>query len=316
MRDRQGSGLLVRHLAANPQDKELVLQLVMPRLVRLACHEQASLVLTRILEEGVKETMLVEMASRCDKSVPKLARDKFGCRILQQIFEVSPREVQRQLAQELSGEVLACSRHMHANFVLQKCVELLPAAYVDFIVEGLEEHAVEAAQHQYSCRVMQRVIEHCSHRRQLQQLLNNLLQAVPLLVRDAYGHNVIRAVLSYGEVEHKRQIIRCCVQMNILEVARNRQSSLVLEKCLDVATGDLEEERRELLALILWGPGPPLLDILLDRFGNYIAQRVIQVSTGHEEQRLQELLEMARPKLRQSTNGKRILQAARRKFGF
>eukprot|EP00439_Symbiodinium_sp_Y106_P058623 s1275_g8.t1 len=163
---------------------------------------------------------------------------------------------------------------------------------------------------------MQRVIEHCSHRRQLQQLLNNLLQAVPLLVRDAYGHNVIRAVLSYGEVEHKRQIIRCCVQMNILEVARNRQSSLVLEKCLDVATGDLEEERRELLALILWGPGPPLLDILLDRFGNYIAQRVIQVSTGHEEQRLQELLEMARPKLRQSTNGKRILQAARRKFGF
>ena len=28
---------------------------------------------------------------------------------------------------------------MHANFVLQKCVELLPAAYVDFIVEGLED---------------------------------------------------------------------------------------------------------------------------------------------------------------------------------
>jgi len=124
--------------------------------------------------------------------------------------------------------------------------------------------------------VLQRLIEHCSHGDQLRRLIEVLMQAVPVLARDTYGHNVIRAVLSYGEVDQKRHIIRCCVQMNVLEMARNRQSSLVLEKCLDVATGELEEERHELLAAILWGPGPPLLEILLDRFGNYIAQRVIQ----------------------------------------
>ncbi|CAL1147592.1 unnamed protein product [Cladocopium goreaui] len=86
------------------------------------------------------------------------------------------------------------------------------------------------------------------------------------------------------------------------------------EKCLDIATGELEEERRALLAELLWGPGPPLLEIMLDRFGNYIAQRVIALSSSQEEERLQELLEKVRHKLRQSTNGKRILQAARRKF--
>ena len=34
------------------------------------------------------------------------------------------------------------------------------------------------------------------------------------------------------------------------------------EKCLDIATGVLEEERRALLAELLWGPGPPLLEIM------------------------------------------------------
>ncbi|CAJ1373727.1 unnamed protein product [Effrenium voratum] len=141
------------------------------------------------------------------------------------------------------------------------------------------------------------------------------MQQVPRLVKDTYGHNVIRAVLSYGEVEHQRAIIRHVIS-NVLESARNRQSSLVLEKCLDIATGELVEERMLLMAELLWGEGPPLLEIMLDRFGNYIAQRVIQMSWGAEEQRLQEILESVKPRLRQSTNGKRILQAARRKFGM
>jgi len=309
MRDQQGSRLLVQHLSA--QSKEALLNAALPRLVRLSCHEHASAVLLELLEGG-DERLGVELAKQCQNAVLKLARDKFGCRILQRVLEVSNREVQRQLAIEIEGEVFACSRHMHANFVLQKCVQLLPASGVGFIVQGIEAHAVEAAQHQYSCRVLQRLIEHCTHEK-LRTLLDNLLKEVPRLVKDTYGHNVIRAVLSYGEPDDQRVIIRY-VRGHILQSARNRQSSLVLEKCLDIATGELEEERRALLAELLWGDGPPLLGILLDRFGNYIAQRVIHLSSGPEEVRLQELLDKVRHKLRQSTNGKRILQAARRKF--
>lgn len=309
MRDQQGSRLLVQHLSA--QSKEALLNAALPRLVRLSCHEHASAVLLELLEGG-DERLGVELAKQCQNAVLKLARDKFGCRILQRVLEVSNREVQRQLAIEIEGEVFACSRHMHANFVLQKCVQLLPASGVGFIVQGIEAHAVEAAQHQYSCRVLQRLIEHCTHEK-LRILLDNLLKEVPRLVKDTYGHNVIRAVLSYGEPDDQRVIIRY-VRGHILQSARNRQSSLVLEKCLDIATGELEEERRALLAELLWGDGPPLLGILLDRFGNYIAQRVIHLSSGPEEVRLQELLDKVRHKLRQSTNGKRILQAARRKF--
>jgi len=309
MRDPQGSRLLVQHLSARP--KEALLSAAFSKFVRLACHEHASAVLLELLE-GADEQLGIGVTKLCRNAVLKLARDKFGCRVLQRVLEVAQRDVQKELALELEGEVFSCSRHMHANFVLQKCVQLLPANGVGFIIQGMEAHAVEAAQHQYSCRVLQRLIEHCRHET-LKKLLENLLKEVPRLVKDTYGHNVMRAVLSYGETEDQREIIQY-IRGHILQSARNRQSSLVLEKCLDIATGELEEERRALLAELLWGPGPPLLEIMLDRFGNYIAQRVIHLSGGAEEQRLQELLDKVRHKLRQSTNGKRILQAARRKF--
>eukprot|EP00435_Cladocopium_sp_Y103_P005900 s857_g1.t3 len=309
MRDPQGSRLLVQHLSVKP--KEALLGAVLQKFVRLACHEHASAVLLELME-GADEQLGNTFSKVCRDAVLKLARDKFGCRVLQRVLEVAPRNVQKDLAFELEGEVFSCSRHMHANFVLQKCVQLLPANGVDFIIKGMEAHSVEAAQHQYSCRVLQRLIEHCRHQK-LRKLLENLLNEVPRLVKDTYGHNVIRAVLSYGEPDDQRRIIQY-VRGHILQSARNRQSSLVLEKCLDIATGELEEERRALLAELLWGPGPPLLEIMLDRFGNYIAQRVIALSSRQEEERLQELLEKVRHKLRQSTNGKRILQAARRKF--
>lgn len=309
MRDPQGSRLLVQHLSAQP--KEALLRAAFSKFVRLACHEHASAVLLELLE-GADEQLGIEVTKLCRNAVLKLARDKFGCRVLQRVLQVAERDVQKELALELEGEVFSCSRHMHANFVLQKCVQLLPANGVGFIIQGMEAHAVEAAQHQYSCRVLQRLIEHCRHET-LKKLLENLLKEVPRLVKDTYGHNVMRAVLSYGETEDQREIIQH-IRGHILQSARNRQSSLVLEKCLDIATGELEEERRALLAELLWGPGPPLLEIMLDRFGNYIAQRVIHLSGGAEEERLQELLDKVRHKLRQSTNGKRILQAARRKF--
>lgn len=57
------------------------------------------------------------------------------------------------------------------------------------------------------------------------------------------------------------------------------------------------------------------MQIMLDRFGNYIAQRLIGISSSEAElQRLQELLKLAGSKLEKSPNGKHILAALQKKF--
>eukprot|EP00435_Cladocopium_sp_Y103_P038349 s1539_g10.t1 len=224
---------------------------------------------------------------------------------------------------ELKGKILVCSQHLHGNFVLQKCVELLPGS-LSFIIKELKNHVLEAALHVYSCRVLQRLIEHCKHERpDMLGLFDILLRPDTLqkLVLDPYGNNVVRAVLACGNKQHVQKIVKVflCGEAELMVYARNRHGSLVLERCLESLNcdhKDLLTERNALMSAILGTEDASLFSqIALDRFGNYIVQRTIEICEGPEQQRVQELLNGLGHKLRRSVNGRHILQAARKKFG-
>merc|ERR1712187_976650 len=50
----------------------------------------------------------------------------------------------------------------HGNHVLSKLVEVMPSATLGPIIEQLHGTAVQVAKHRYGCRVLERLIEHCS----------------------------------------------------------------------------------------------------------------------------------------------------------
>mmetsp|Transcript_52771 Transcript_52771/g.98826 ORF Transcript_52771/g.98826 Transcript_52771/m.98826 type:complete len:430 (+) Transcript_52771:103-1392(+) len=307
---------------------ELVTALL-PDLPSLACDPHATQVVHHLItcDDEAYSELSRKMVRRLRGSLLKLTKDKHGCWVVQQALQCVPTELHALLSMELRGKVLACSQHLHGNFVLQKCVELLNHGHVAFIVDELKHHAVEAALHIYSCRVLQRIIEHCPHDGDsMTELLNTLLNKDTLhrLVMDPYGNNVLRAVLARGRPRHLKQIARVFTsdECNVLVYARNRHSSLVMERCLETMGGELrhelKEERDALMAALLGSDdvaNPPFTQMALDRFGNYIAQRAMEECQGDEQQRVLHLLGMLGPKLRRAVNGRHILQAARRKFG-
>ena len=61
------------------------------------------------------------------------------------------------------------------------------------------------AVHVYGCRVLQRLIEHCSREPQLIELVDSLLgntDNVEKLLKDLFGSNVLRALLVHGTTSH------------------------------------------------------------------------------------------------------------------
>ena len=62
---------------------------------------------------------------------------------MQQVLQYVPSELQEIIQAELRGRILLCSQHLHGNFVLQKCVELLPGT-ISFILRELKNHVLEA----------------------------------------------------------------------------------------------------------------------------------------------------------------------------
>lgn len=264
----------------------------------------------------------IALAQSLHGMIGKLARDKHGCWVVQSAIENVPAALQATLVQELKSKVVACSQNMHGNFVLQKCIELLPAAAITFMIEELESCAVEMAMHMYACRVLQRLIEHCHPEQHLSRLIQNLLSSTSQLINDSYGNNVVRAILIYGSLEHKQCILEAVIN-NVEEFSTQKNSSLVLEKCLEISTVGLNSKelkplRDDLMDSILGQDGdrrPPFERIMLDRFGNYIVQNVITFArTPSEFSRLQRLLEANKGKLRRSAHGKHILAVAKRRF--
>jgi len=250
--------------------------------------------------------------------------------VIQKALEVPDSDLRMTLAGGLKGHILEASEHMHANFVLQKCIDVLPQSALDFIVEELEEDAVHASSHMYACRAVQRLLQRCSPN-QLQVLISGIMQNIVRLAYDNFGNNVLRHLLDQGGVAEKRRIITA-MSSNVVDFARNKASSLVLEKCLLVASfGEhaalLEKERAALIRAILGPIGggkgsgaegsnlTTLRAIMLDKFGNYIVQRAMESCRGSERQAMKKQLLAAESELRMSSIGRHILASMRRQYG-
>ena len=65
---------------------------------------------------------------------------------------------------------------------------------------------LQLAMHPYGCRVIQRILEHCTAE-QATGILDELHQQTDHLVHDQYGNYVVQHVLEHGQPEDKSKII-------------------------------------------------------------------------------------------------------------
>merc|ERR1712194_50501 len=106
----------------------------------------------------------------------------------------------------------------------------------------------------YGCRVIQRLCENCTAT-QLQELIAKVLEKADKLSRDKHGNYVVQCILKHGKKEDVQEIIKI-IQTDLVDFAKNKVSSNVVEKCFEVLTeGDhaelLTKEREQLFAAFL-----------------------------------------------------------------
>jgi len=131
-------------------------------------------------------------------------------------------------------------------------------------------------------------------------------------------------MLEHGRREDKAKIITI-IANNISEFSKHKCSSNVCEKCFEIAAigehaAQLEQEKTALYSAILGPPGDsptnwPLGQMLDDKFGNYIVQRMIEYGKGAERALLEQKLRLVEPMLRNAANGKHISKAISEHFG-
>lgn len=224
--------------------------------------------------------------------------------------------------------LIRCVHDSNGNHVIQKCIEVVSkasreaptpdvaeylAGRIQFIISTFQGKVKELSSHPYGCRVVQRILEHCSNT-QKAVILEELRQCCTELVQDCYGNYVIQFVMQHGWEADRAVLIRE-VQNNLLEFSQHKFASNVVEKCLQYAS---KKDRDEMIWTIinvtfdLKNPvdakGHCVLESMVrDPYANYVVQKVIDVSDDRQRAAIMRYVKENITQLRRYTYGKHII---------
>ncbi|XP_034555345.1 pumilio homolog 2 isoform X5 [Notolabrus celidotus] len=329
--DQHGSRFIQQKLErATPAERQMVFGEILQAAYQLMTDVFGNYVIQKFFEFGSADQKLA-LATRIRGHVLPLALQMYGCRVIQKALESisSDQQVISDIVRELDGHVLKCVKDQNGNHVVQKCIECVQPQALQFIIDAFQGQVFVLSTHPYGCRVIQRILEHCTQEQTLPILeelhqhseqLGQKYQGVSLemtpktcytvsrdaLFKDQYGNYVIQHVLEHGRPEDKSKIV-AEVRGKVLVLSQHKFASNVVEKCV------IHSSRAERALLIdevccqKDGPHSALYTMMKDQYANYVVQRMIDMAEPAQRKIIMHKIRPHIATLRKYTYGKHIL---------
>lgn len=235
----------------------------------------------------------------------RLAFDPKGCREVQRLLAEASQEFATALALELKGHVREAVESPHANHVVQRIVECLPATVCSFVPEELVGFGEAVARHRYGCRVLCRLAEadhHAERSAASAALLQEVILSTENLCRNEFGKHVLNSILEHSTDEHRSQVV-LAICPKLLSHATHRAASYVVERTLEHA----RRADQEMLVEMLLSAPEGLVTLAKSQAGCHVIRGMMKY-TRWCRPRIEELLWEAAPQLGNAKYGKLLLQ--------
>jgi pumilio RNA-binding family len=184
---------------------------------------------------------------------------------------------------------------------------------IQFIVDDVLGHAAALSTHSYGCRVIQRILEHCSPV-QIRPIISEIIFKCRDLVKDQFGNYVVQHVISHGEPDQQR-VVMDAVFPEIGRWSQHKYASNVVEACLDHAS---KAEIARTIDFILQcdesGSSCPLLPMMKHMYGNYVVQKLLDKADPRDRQRIVCIVRHNADYLKRFTFGKHVLSRLEREL--
>lgn len=216
----------------------------------------------------------------------RLSQDAEGCRQVQQSLDSASTEDERcAIAQEFRGHIAKAVRCPYANFVLQKCIAMVPPQHFAFTFDELVSKGPrgvsEVARHKYGCRIVQRLLDYgCAD--QVSMLVEYLLPDSLAVSKSPFGNFVMQQLPRCCSPDQCRRLLQSLVQ-NVSSLVQDKYGFVVVVKILSSTLRSREDGmelvRMDLAKDLLSVPG--LLQHLGGtRQGHQIGKLVLQMLSG------------------------------------
>jgi pumilio RNA-binding family len=252
--DQNGSRFIQQRLElGDTREQQIVMTEVLPAIRRLRNDVFGNYVVQKLLDFGTPD-MKAEIWQTLHGEIMELSMQIYGCRVVQKAFETLDDDGISLMLKEFQYSVLSCIHDQNGNHVIQKCIEVLNtrakqaddygnhrrAAYlrdeIAFVVDDVVANIVTLSCHPYGCRVLQRILEHCSEESRV-TVLDEIKKYHQKLLDDQYGNYVIQHVLQFGRPLDRDSILGIVVDNGLLGLSRQKFASNVVEKLLKYGNG-------------------------------------------------------------------------------
>ena len=327
--DQHGSRFIQQRLeVATDPDKQIVFDEVLPSAHSLMTDVFGNYVIQKLFEFGTPDQCETLAALLMGQAVP-LALQMYGCRVIQKALEYVATKRLVALVGEFEGQqVLRCVHDQNGNHVIQKCIEVVSrvakdsqpehteylSSRIQFIIQAFSGRVRELSMHPYGCRVVQRILEHCTNT-QKAPVLDELRKCCRELIQDQYGNYVIQHVMQHGW-ETDKAILIDEVQSRLLEYSQHKFASNVVEKCIQYADKKDRDQMIWTIINVTFDLNNPvdaktgqcvLENMVRDPYANYVVQKVIDVSDGGQRGAIIRYMRENIVQLRRYTYGKHII---------
>eukprot|EP01063_Lacrimia_lanifica_P008189 TRINITY_DN1529_c0_g2_i2.p1 TRINITY_DN1529_c0_g2~~TRINITY_DN1529_c0_g2_i2.p1 ORF type:complete len:650 (+),score=183.05 TRINITY_DN1529_c0_g2_i2:104-2053(+) len=315
-RDQEGSRFIQKQisLGLSDADRRMLFEEVLPEVLDLMTDVFGNYVVQKLIEHGSPEQMDGILAA-FEGHVLDLSLQTYGCRVVQKALEAAQPAYQDMVVDELRRSVPRCVQDQNGNHVIQKCIETMPGR-VAFIVEAFRGMVQHLATHAYGCRVIQRLLEHCNHLRDIHPILDEILVHAGMLVKDQYGNYVVQDLLIHGSPAYRLGVGKSLAG-SLMELSRHKFASNVVEKLFQYGSA---EGRYAMLSELMATPGPEqpsaLLCMVRDQFANYVVQKLLDLSDDAQRMSIIDHIKPHSVMLRQYSYGKHIISRIDRFLGI
>ncbi|TKR72691.1 hypothetical protein L596_020103 [Steinernema carpocapsae] len=316
--DQHGSRFIQQKLErASHKEKQAVFEEVIAHAHPLMTDVFGNYVIQKFFEYGT-EPQKTALTNAIRGNVLTLALQMYGCRVIQKALESIESSQQLEILKEMEGQVLRCVKDQNGNHVVQKVIERVEPHRLQFIIDAFvrgsnNDTVYTLSTHPYGCRVIQRVLEHCTEE-QKRPVLEQLHTNIKALVTDQYGNYVIQHVIEHGALEDRDRIV-AQIRGDVLKFAQHKFASNVIEKCL---TCGAAHHKNSLITEVCGNPNDgtptPLLDMMRDPYANYVVQKMLDVADSPHRKKMMLAIKPHIPSLRKFNYGKHIITKLEKYF--
>ena len=274
-KDHMGSKIFqkVYEEQSTPEQQQMILDKIMPEVYNLSKDVFANYVIQRLLEI-INPTNKKKMIKELYTKIKELTLHMYGCRVIQKAIDVGDLDDIREHLLELKDELIKCVQDQNGNHVIQKLIEKLPKGEHSEIIKAVKNKVYQLSIHQYGCRAIQRIFEFCTEEEK-SAVLKEIYPIVNDLCIDQYGNYVIQNIV---EKIKDNQIIYDSITGKIYNYSIHKYASNVIESCLSL--GNKKQVEKIVKEIIEQDDhnSDVLISLVRDKFGNYVVQKMIEVS--------------------------------------